>query len=76
MNATQNAKLKLETAKRPLGLRLTVCGNTAGAKNRATLAKVLADTPATQTPRATNSKSTPSSTAANKARLAAILADD
>jgi len=45
-------------------------------QNKVALAKALANIPASSAPRASNSKSVPSNTAANKARLAAVLADD
>jgi len=45
-------------------------------KNKETLAKALANMPASRESRATSPKPVPLNTAANMARLAAILADD
>lgn len=45
------------------------------AKNKEILAKALANIPASRAPHASNSRTAPASTTANKARLDALLAD-
>lgn len=66
------AKVRQESAQ-----RVSRAGRTSSTQqNRATLAKALANIPATQAPRASGPKPVPSSAATNKARLAAILSDD
>jgi len=72
MQAAIGAKVRQEGAR-----RATRAGHTSSTQqNKETLAKALANIPAGQAPRASSPKPIPLSAAANKARLANILADD